>query len=54
MIKRFSDVVACITTGILAIILQPLPWKLWLIAAGFGGILIGWFINYLMKEGKNK
>jgi predicted branched-subunit amino acid permease len=54
MIKRFSDVAACITTGILAIILQPLPWKLWLIAAGFGGILIGWFINYLMKEGKNK
>jgi predicted branched-subunit amino acid permease len=54
MIKRFSDVAACITTGILAIVLQPLPWKLWLIAAGFGGILIGWFINYLMKEGKNK
>jgi predicted branched-subunit amino acid permease len=54
MIKRFSDVAACITTGILAIILQPLPWKLWLIAAGFGGILIGWFVNYLMKEGKNK
>ena len=43
-----------VTTGILAIFLQPLPWKLWLIAAGFGGILIGWFINYLMKEGKNK
>jgi predicted branched-subunit amino acid permease len=54
MIKRFSDVAACITTGILAIVLQPLPWKLWLIAAGFGGILIGWFINYLMKEDKNK
>ena len=54
MIKKFSDVAACITTGILAIVLQPLPWKLWLIAAGFGGILIGWFINYLMKEGKNK
>ena len=54
MIKRFSDVAACIATGILAIILQPLPWKLWLIAAGFGGILIGWIINYLTKENKNK
>ena len=54
MIKRLSDVAACVATGILSIILQPLPWKLWLIAAGFGGIIIGWLINYLIKEGNYK
>ena len=54
MIKRLSDVAACIAAGILAILLQPLPWKLWLIAAGFGGIIIGWLVNYLTKEGKYK
>ena len=54
MIKRLSDAAACIVAGILAIALQPLPWKLWLIAAGFGGIIIGWLISYLTKEGKYK
>ena len=44
-IRRRADLAACLTSGVLAIAGQPLPWKSWIILAGIGGILAGWLVH---------
>ena len=52
ILKTKADLIACLTAGILSIVLQPLPWKLWLIFAGLGGICAGWIATILFKRNK--
>ena len=52
LLKTKADLIACLTAGILSIVLQPLPWKLWLIFAGLGGIFAGWIATTLNKRNK--
>ena len=52
LLKTRADLIACLTAGILSILLQPLPWKLWLIFAGLGGIFAGWMATILIKKNK--
>ena len=52
LLKTKADLIACLTAGILSILLQPLPWKLWLIFAGLGGIFAGWIATTLNKRNK--
>ena len=52
LLKTKADLIACLTAGILSIVLQPLPWKLWLIFAGLGGIFAGWMATILIKKNK--
>ena len=51
ILKDRADLTAALTAGLLAMIGQPLPWKLWLILAAIGGILAGWLVH---QHGKTK
>ena len=52
LLKTRTDLIACLTAGILSIVLQPLPWKLWLIFAGLGGITAGWIATTIIQRNK--
>jgi predicted branched-subunit amino acid permease len=52
LLKTRADLIACLTAGILSIVLQPLPWKLWLIFAGLGGITAGWIATTIIQRNK--
>jgi predicted branched-subunit amino acid permease len=52
LLKTRPDLIACLTAGILSIVLQPLPWKLWLIFAGLGGITAGWIATTIIQRNK--
>ena len=45
ILRDRADLTAALTAGLLAMIGQPLPWKLWLILAAVGGILAGWLVH---------
>ena len=42
ILKTRADVTAAVTAGIVALVAQTLPWKLWLVLASIGGIAAGW------------
>lgn len=50
LVKSKSEIIAFITAGTLSIILQPIPWNLWLLVAALGGILAGWTAAIIFKE----
>ena len=52
LLKTRADLIACFVAGILSILLQPLPWKLWLILAGLGGIAAGWIATTVIKKSR--
>jgi predicted branched-subunit amino acid permease len=52
LLKTRADLIACFVAGILSILLQPLPWKLWLILAGLGGIAAGWTATTVIKKNR--
>ena len=52
LLKTKADLIACFVAGILSILLQPLPWKLWLILAGLGGIAAGWIATTIIKKNR--
>jgi predicted branched-subunit amino acid permease len=52
LLKTRADLIACFVAGILSILLQPLPWKLWLILAGLGGIAAGWIATTVIKKNR--
>ena len=52
LLKTRADLIACFVAGILSILLQPLPWKLWLILAGIGGITAGWIATTVIKKNR--
>ena len=52
LLKTRADLIACFVAGILSILLQPLPWKLWLILAGIGGITAGWIATTVIKKSR--
>ncbi|MDC3262780.1 AzlC family ABC transporter permease [Pelagibacterales bacterium] len=52
LLKTRADLIACFVAGVLSIFLQPLPWKLWLILAGLGGIAAGWITTIIVKKNK--
>ena len=45
ILRTKADLAAAFTAGILALLGQPLPWKLWLILAAIGGIAAGWLVH---------
>jgi len=49
-LKDKPSVAAAVTAGIIALAAHPLPYKLWLIAAAFGGILAGLITEELCKR----
>ena len=50
LVKSKSEIISFITAGVLSIVLQPLPWKLWLITAALGGIFAGWSTAIMFNE----
>ena len=52
LLKTRADLIACFVAGILSILLQPLPWKLWLILAGLGGIAAGWIATIIIEKNR--
>jgi len=53
LLKTRSDLIACLVAGVLSIALQPLPWKLWLVVAGLGGIAAGWIASTINKKNRD-
>jgi predicted branched-subunit amino acid permease len=52
LLKTRADLITCFTAGFLSILLQPLPWKLWLILAGLGGIAAGWIATMIIAKNR--
>jgi predicted branched-subunit amino acid permease len=45
LLKNFSTIICALTSSLIAICGQSLPWNSWILVATFGGILLGALIE---------
>ena len=45
LLRSIPNIVSALTSGLIAIYGQSLPWNIWIIIAAFGGILMGTFVE---------
>lgn len=47
------EIIACLSAGLVSIIAQPLPWKIWIIMASLTGIVLGYASTVYLKGGES-
>jgi len=45
LLRSSPTIVSALTSGLIAIFGQSLPWNIWIIIAALGGILMGAFVE---------